>query len=326
MSAFFVAFLLLFIKLAVTNEKGYKILGRTPSVLLVCLYGGYSLSETADQAQREKSAARLLLAGTGVLLLAAAYFPVLTSLFDQWMNDPNYQHGILIPFVSAILLWKRRARLKTSTGGGGAIPGLIIIFISVALLVAGTAASELFAARISLPLLLLGITFFLMGTNFAKNAAFPLLFLLMMIPLPYIIYYKITFPMQIMSARFSAGMLDIINVSVVRKGNILLLPGYTLEVIAACSGLRSLMTMVTLALIFAAFSGFSNIRKIILVACAIPVAIVANTIRLTVTALGAYTIGPQFADGILHEISGLIVFMAGLLLLMLCAGILKWTR
>ena len=132
--------------------------------------------------------------------------------------------------------------------------------------------------------------------------------------------------MQILSARLSSVILRAIGVSVIRKGNILMLPGYTLEVIAACSGLRSLMTMITLSMVFAYFSSLGKMKKIILVACAVPVAIAANMIRLVVTALGAYTVGPAFADGPLHEISGLIVFMAGMLLLMLCAGVLKWIK
>ena len=165
-----------------------------------------------------------------------------------------------------------------------------------------------------------------MGKDFTKRAAFPLLLLFFMIPLPYIIYYKITFPLQLMSARLSAAVLGLIEVSVIRKGNILLMPNYALEVVAACSGLRSLMTMITLALIYAGFSALSNVRKIMLVAFAIPAAIAANTLRLVVTAVGAHMVGPSFADGVLHEISGLIVFLSGLLMIMIAAGILKWVR
>lgn len=278
---------------------------------------------TAPKSNHVVKTALLCLAA---LLTALLYYPVLAGLFRQWLGDPNYTHGLLIPLVSAFFLFRDRETLRRTSGGGKEYLGLPLILLAAVLLVGGTAASELYTARLSLPIMLMGLILFLRGTAFAKRTAFPILFLLMMVPLPYIVYYKMTFPMQIMSAKLSAGILRILSVSIIRHGNILLLPGYTLEVVAACSGLRSLMTMVTLAMIFAAFSPLSPARRILLVLSALPVAIAANTIRLVVTALGAYTVGPEFADGPLHELSGLIVFLAGLLLLMLSAGVLKWIK
>jgi exosortase len=245
---------------------------------------------------------------------------------DQWINDPNYTHGLVIPLVSAFIMWRKREELGKAGGDGTGILGLAVVLLSFALLVIGTAASEHFTMRISLPLLIFGAVLFVKGREFTRIAAFPVLLLLLMVPIPYIIYYKISFPMQVMSAKLSSGILNLIKVSVIRKGNILLLPGYTLEVVAACSGLRSLMTMFTLAVIVAYFSSLSISRKIILALCAVPVAIAANTVRLVVTALGAYTIGPAFAEGIIHDISGLIVFLVGLTMLLICMGILRWSE
>ena len=259
-------------------------------------------------------------------MLMTLYAPVISSLVRQWLDDPNYRHGILIPLVSALLLWKRRDELREASRDGGTAAGLLLMIAAAGLLVTGTAAAEFFAMRISLPLMLLGATLFLMGRSYTRIAGPPLILLLLMVPLPYIIYFKITFPMQILSARLSAGTLAALRVSVIRKGNILLLPGYTLEVVAACSGLRSLMTMFTLAVVFAFFTDMSKTRKVILVLLSVPAAIAANTVRLVVTAMGALFIGPGFADGPLHEASGIIVFMAGFLMLLLCAGILRWTQ
>ncbi|MCK4237422.1 MAG: exosortase/archaeosortase family protein [Candidatus Krumholzibacteria bacterium] len=262
----------------------------------------------------------------GAASLIILYFPVLAKLVRQWLTDSNYRHGILIPFVSALILWQRRRILKEARGGGGEIPGLLLVILASIFLVGGTAASELFTMRISLPIFIFGASLFLLGRNFTEKAAFPLLFLFMMVPLPYIIYYKITLPLQLESARLSAGVLNLLEINVIRRGNILLLPNYSLEVVAACSGLRSLMTMFTLSLIFSAFSDISITRKTLLVACAIPAAIAANTFRLVVIAIGAYAVSTEFADGILHEISGLIVFLAGFLLLVLSVGLLKWIK
>lgn len=262
----------------------------------------------------------------GACLFVVLYVPVLTRLVSQWLSDPNYRHGIIIPFVSAFIIWRKRDELRGLPADGAAVPGVILILAAAALLVGGTAASELFTTRISLPVFLIGVSFLLLGKAFTTTLAFPLLFLFMMVPLPYIIYYKLTFPLQLFSARLSAGILDLLQINVIRKGNIIHLPNYSLEVIAACSGLRSLMTMITLALIFAAFSDLSNTRKALIVAWALPAAIAANTIRLVVTAIGAYTVSGSFADGILHDISGLIVFFAGFLMLALFAWVMKWIK
>lgn len=266
----------------------------------------------------------LLLAG--VVLLAVLYLPVLIKLAGQWLNDSNYRHGIIIPIVSAFIIWRKRDELRAVHGNGGTAPGVILLAVAAALLVGGTAASELFTTRISLPIFLIGASFFLLGRTLTTKISFPLLFLFMMVPLPYIIYYKLTFPLQIFSARLSAGVLDLLRINVIRKGNIIHLPNYSLEVIAACSGLRSLMTMLTLSLILTAFSELSNIKKVILVAWAVPAAIAANVIRLVVTATGAYAIGSSFADGVLHDTSGLLVFLAGFIMLMLFAWLLKWIK
>lgn len=260
------------------------------------------------------------------LLTAALYLPVIIPLVLQWLGDANYRHGIAIPVISGIVLLSRRKRLIGIERSGGAVTGYVLVAAAAGLLIGGTAASEFFTARLSLPLMLLGFAYILGGREFVSRARFPLLFLFMMIPLPYIIYYKITFPMQIMSAKLSTDLLHLVHIPVIRRGNILILPNYELEVVAACSGLRSLMTMITLALVISTVSDLTTPRKVILVLAAVPAAIVANTLRLAVTAIGAYSISIAFAEGILHEISGLIVFLAGFLTLMITLGILRWSR
>ncbi len=267
--------------------------------------------------------ALILIALVMILIL---YLPVIVKLARQWLGDSNYRHGLLIPIVSAIALWKKRDFFRHARVGGDTFSGLLLMAASSVLLIGGTAASELFTARLSLPVFLIGATLFIFGRAITAAAIPSLLFLFMMIPLPYIIYYKVTFPLQLLSARLAAGALGFAGVSVIREGNILYLPNYALEVVAACSGLRSLMTMLTLALVFAMFSTMSPIKKLLLSLSAVPIAVAANVVRLTVTALGAYTIGPQFADGTIHEISGLIVFVTGFILLMITAGILKWIK
>lgn len=260
------------------------------------------------------------------LFLILLYLPVLIPLAKQWVNDSNYQHGLAVPLVSAALLWRQRGALGASRPGGAGAAGIALLAVASILIVGGTAASELFTARLSLPIMLIGVLLVLKGREFVSRALFPLLFLFLMVPLPYIIYYKLTFPMQIMSAKLSSGLLHALGIAVIRRGNTLVLPNYALEVVAACSGLRSLMTMFTLAIILCAFSRLGPARKAALALSSVPIAIAANTVRLVVTAVGALAVGPSFADGTLHEISGLIVFFTGFIMLLITLGMLKWTE
>lgn len=260
------------------------------------------------------------------LLCAALYAPVIVSLARQWINDPNYQHGTAVPLVAIFMFWKRRSKLLAMPATPSIASGIVVIAAASLFLVMGTASSELFTTRLSLPLMLIGILLLLRGSPFVREAAFPLGFLFMMIPLPYIIYYRLTFPMQLMSAKLASGLLQAIGVDAIRRGNMILMPNYTLEVVAACSGLRSLMTLATLALVMCTFSKLDTIRRIGLVILSAPIAIFANTARLAVTAIGARIAGPAFAEGTIHEISGLIVFGIGFAFLLFAWGILAWSQ
>jgi exosortase len=255
------------------------------------------------------------LALVAVALVVVLYFPVLKALVDQWWDDDNYTHGFLVPLISGFLIYRRWDELKSSKPGGGTALGVALIALSAIFLVFGTAAAELMTSRLSLPTFLIGASLVFLGRDFTRRAA--------LIPLPYIIYYKIAFPLQLLSAKVAAGILDLLGVSIIRQGNVLHLPDYVLEVVAACSGLRSLMTMVTLALVMGALARMSIRNRVVLVLFAVPAAIAANTLRLVVTGLGAYLVSSSFADGFLHGISGMVVFVSGLAVLLSVFAILR---
>jgi len=269
---------------------------------------------------------KIVLLASLVVSFIILYIPVIVPLVKQWLNDPNYRHGILVPIISGIIIYRKRDAISASGVYPAAVPGIILIMLASVLLVGGTAASELFTTRLSLPVMILGLSYLLGGKRFTHSILFPILFLFLMIPLPYIIYYKLTFPFQILSAKLSASVLSTMGINVIRRGNILILPNYTLEVVAACSGLRSLMTMFTISIIMAAFLGISTIKRVILVLLSIPAAIAANTARLAATAFGATLIGPEFAEGTMHNISGLVVFGCGIGFLLIAAGVMKWKK
>ncbi|MBD3179372.1 MAG: exosortase [Candidatus Latescibacteria bacterium] len=274
----------------------------------------------------ERAVRKALLASAALLALVL-FLPVMINLARQWLDDPNYRHGLVIPVVIILLIRNKWTRIiNHSPYRSSPMAGYLLIALSAVMIIGGTAASELFSSRLSLVLFIIGTTLLLAGPALLKILAAESLLLFLMIPLPYIIYYRLTFPLQLLSARLSAAILRTVQLNVIRKGNIIALPRYTLEVVAACSGLRSLLTMVTLAVIIAAISSYSTGRKIILVASSIPVAVAANTFRLVVTALGAYLASPAFADGVLHQISGLMVFGSGLIMLLIINGVLKWKR
>jgi len=155
-----------------------------------------------------------------VLVVAAVYAPVLAQLAGDWIHDPNYSHGFLVPVISGFLLWRSRKQFQ-------ALPraplnaGLIGILGSALLLIVGVAGAEVFTQRVSFVLLLASLVLFFAGRAWFKKAAFPLAFLLLAIPLPYLVYYSLTAPMQALAAHAAVTGLGWVGVPAVAQGNIM---------------------------------------------------------------------------------------------------------
>lgn len=265
-----------------------------------------------------------------ILVLAAIflvlYLPVLINLVSDWDQDANYSHGFLIIPISAYLIWRKRAELKDiqlETCNWG----LLLVGASLILLVVGVAGMEFFSTRVSMVGLLAGIILYLAGWRFLRAIWFPLAFLLFMIPVPYILYYSATFPLQLVGSKVAAFVIGLLGIPHLRQGNIIHLPdNYSLEVAEACSGLRSLVTLLALAALLAYLTIKSKPRALILFFSAIPIAIAANIFRITVTAVGAYGISRKIAEDFLHELSGVIVFAFSLVCLLILSSILRIGR
>jgi len=257
-----------------------------------------------------------------VAALAGLYFPVLTSLANDWSTNDNYSHGFFIPLISGYMVYSMKEELSqlsilpTNWGLPFLVAGLGQLYIA-------RVGSEYFLQRTSLILVLLGITLFLLGKAITKKVLLPIAYLLFMVPLPAIIWNKIAFPMQLFSSAITEEVVRMIGIPIFREGNVLHLAQTTLEVVDACSGLRSLTTMFALAAALAWFTDFVQWKKWVLFFLAAPVAMFANIVRLTATAGLASIYGGKVAQGFLHDFSGIFTFVFGLIFLVLLNNLLS---
>lgn len=255
------------------------------------------------------------------LLTGVLYAPALKDLVERWWQDPNYSHGFLVPIFVGFLLWRNRDWMWVQAEPSAL--GLGAILAAVLFLIAGTLAAEAFLSRFSLVLMIWGIVLYLGGWRQLKALAFPLGFLLFMIPLPSIIYYQVTFPLQLISSRFATWTLQVASVPVLREGNLLILPNFTLEVVEACSGIRSLFALFTLTVAYGYLLEKRTWVRLVLVGFMIPIAIVSNGLRISIAGILASTLGPSAAQGFFHLFEGWVIFLFALILLFLAHAILR---
>ncbi len=263
-----------------------------------------------------------ILAGCVVLAFVVVYFRILNGLYLDWSNDPNYSHGFLVPFISAYFIWQQRERLQ-QLSAKPANSGLVLIAFSLFVLMVGIAAQEYFTRRASMVFLLAGIVLFLLGWQWLKSLALPIAFLFFMIPLPYIIYDAMAFPLKLFVAKFSVLALKLMGVVVLREGNIIMFPNTVLEVADACSGLRSLMSLLALGVALAVLTQKRKIAMILLIVLTVPIAVVTNMFRVIGTGYLAQYYGTAAAEGFFHEFAGMGVFLLAMVLLFMTSGVLR---
>ncbi len=269
-----------------------------------------------------KNALSPVLTAIPFIFLLAVYLPTLYDLVADWYRDDNYSHGFLIPLVSAYLIWSIRADLARVTIKPGPA-GLVMILCGLGLFVVGTAAAEYFTARFSFILTLFGLSWYLYGAEIGRRTWFAFFFLCFMIPIPYVIYYNIAFPMQLLATKITVGALDFIGMSVVRQGNIIhVAGGVSLEVAEACSGIRSLVSLLALGAIYAYWSQKRLVPQVVLFLSTIPIAIFANVVRVLVTSLLVSTVLPEVTKEPMHSIMGLSVFVVAFVCMFIVSAIL----
>ncbi|MBZ5561084.1 MAG: exosortase [Acidobacteriia bacterium] len=257
------------------------------------------------------------------VLIGLLYYSILGQLILEWWRDPNFSHGFLVPAFSAFIVWRNRRELA-------ALPlvsswsGLAIIIGALAMLIVGVLGAEFFLSRCSFVFLLAGLIVFFLGWRHFRSVLFPWAFLFFMIPIPAIIFNQIAFPLQFVAARLADSLLTLLGVPVLREGNIIQLPTITLEVAEACSGIRSLMSLGALAVIYGYFLEPRAFRRVLLALAAIPIAVVANGLRVMGTGLAGYYWDPEKAEGFFHEFSGWVIFVISLALLLAFHAVLRW--
>ena len=234
------------------------------------------------------------------LVLAGIYAPVLAQMARIWWTDPYAGHGMFVPAFSAFFFWADRDRLRA--GSGQMDPGgLLVILLALGTLMLGRWAESLLVQGVSVVIAAAGMVFWGFGARYLRRTAFPVGFLLFMVPLPRQVVDVVTLNLQVFAARFAGAVLGLLDIPFYQSGVLIELPTITLEVAEVCNGLRFLMALLVLTLAFAQVSQRSLPRKLLLVTSAIPSAILANAVRVATIAVAVHYIGPQMASGFIHN-------------------------
>jgi exosortase len=250
------------------------------------------------------------------LLLVAVYFRIAGKLVFDWFDIPDYTHGPLVPLFSIYIMWDNRNVLR-NTPIRQSWGGLPLVILGLCTVILGVYGADLFLSRTSFLILLAGLIWTFLGRSMLRALLFPLLTLLLAIPFPEIVFNKITFPLQLLATQLASGILSLLQVPVLYEGNVIQLPVMKLEVAEACSGIRSLMSLFTLAIFYGYFLERGVWRRVILALASIPIAVAANAARIVGTGLCVQYWDPDKALGFFHEFSGWVMFVISLMLLYL---------
>ncbi|MGV8048746.1 MAG: exosortase/archaeosortase family protein [Anaerolineaceae bacterium] len=259
-----------------------------------------------------------MLLGSSFLVL---YSHTLWELGKNCLNNPNFSHGFLVPFMVAFMIWRKRHDLLK-------LPvrpsqwGLLALGLSLLLHILGNLGAELFTMRFAMIVTIFGLSLYMFGWPITRKTSTPIAYLIFMIPIPAIIWNQMAFPLQLFASKMCAYMVQLAGIPLLREGNVLHLANMRLEVVDACSGLRSLTSLLALSGLLAYVCSLRLFSKWVLFLSAIPIAILTNVLRLFITALLAHLLGATLVEGLAHELGGMLVFIVSLVLLLCTYGIL----
>jgi exosortase len=259
----------------------------------------------------------------GCALAFGVFGPIVYHMILHWGASDDYSHGFLVAPLAIYFAWEKRLVLKRTPIKPSWL-GVVPLFLGALALMVGRLGVELMAMRVAFVLTIGGLHLLFLGREVTRVLAFPLLFLFMMVPLPQSLVNVVAFPLQLIAAGWAVDSLHALSVPVLLEGNIIhLADGTQLFVHEACSGLRSLMALGTLGVVFAYFFRKNWIERIVIVLSTIPIAILVNAFRVALTGFLAHRFGSGFAEGAIHETEGFFTFGLALALLMVEAWLLS---
>jgi exosortase len=303
------------------HEGGASVAAATPAPVRAAAAGRVRpVAPSPERLAAQRRAA--LLFGAAALAATAIFGPILYYMVEHWNAVADYSHGFLVAPLAAYFAWERRRdlrRVAIDPSWWGVVP----LALGTAALTVGRLGTELTSMRGAYVLTLMGLVLLLLGKSAFRVLLFPLAFLFLMVPLPQSLVNVVAFPLQLTAADWAVQVLYLLRIPALREGNIIHLPETQLFVADACSGLRSLMALITLAIVFAYFFRRNWAQRIVIVASAIPIAIVINALRVAATGILTYNFGQKAAEGVLHELQGMITFGGAFLLLLAEAWLLS---
>ena len=264
-----------------------------------------------------------------VLLFAVfmlAYFPVWKNLVLHWSSSDEYSHGFFIVPISLFIVWKKKNTLAEITKQPSKW-GFVLIILSILLYLFAHFAEIQTVASFSMVLLLPGVVIYLYGYLMLKEILFPICFLLLMIPVPAQIYSALTIPLQLFVSKVSIGIARLLNIPVYLEGNVIHMSDRILKVVQACSGLRSMISLLALSAIFGYFTLRSNLLRSILFVSGIPAAIIVNIFRIVLIVLAFYCCNYDLTQGTIHSLFGMFIFFLALIIIACLKGVLSiWDK
>lgn len=256
------------------------------------------------------------LAGT-LLLFGSA----IGQLYTVWNAQPEYSYGILIPFLSLFLIWRERERLR-GLPFTGSWYGLLLIAAGLALRLIGQLSTMPALVHYALLIALYGLVLSLTGPVLFRRLLMPLFILVFMVPLPPVLSGQLSLQLQLLSSQLGVWVIRAAGISVFLEGNVIDLGSYQLEVAEACSGLRYLFPLMTLAFMVAYVFRGPFWKRAIVFLSSIPITVLMNSLRIGLIGITVDRWGSRMAEGLLHEFEGWVVFLASTCLVLVLAGAL----
>jgi exosortase len=257
-----------------------------------------------------------------LLAMGFMYFGIVGGMVDDWINDENYSHGFMIPGIAAFFLWRSRNELAACPSAPS-YWGLLPLLLGGTMYLAGSVVQEYFLMRSSLIVILTGTIWLLLGFRMLRLMALPVGYLIFMVPLPYTVYNSMAFPLKLFVTRVSVYLLKLTGLPVMREGNVIIFPNITLEVVEACSGMRSLVSLVAMGVAYAFIALKHPWQRVLLVLGTVPIAVASNVLRVYGTGVLSRYYGAAAAEGFFHEFAGIAVFLVALAGLILFGTLLN---